>query len=171
MRNGWTLAQGPHSVPRTRGITSPKAHRAVRPGQTDSFNLNSGSAWLASSSSSFKTQLKIITSLGQISYPFPQPLEAVASHLLLIDLSVSPTGLGVPCGGGQRYPHTWHRRCIQQILIQLEFQLFFSLLSSLPLPVNISILIPLLSQIQALCFPGFQLPDPVFLKDTSSSQS
>ena len=27
------------------------------------------------------------------------------------------------------------------------------------------------SQIQALCFPGFQLPDPFFLKDTSSSQS
>lgn len=123
--------------PRTREITSPEAHRVVGPGQTDSFDLNSGSAWLVSSYSSFKTQLKIITSLGQISYPFPQPLEAVASHLLLIDLSVSPTGLGVPCGrGGQRYPHTWHRRCIQQMLIQLEFQLFSSLLSSLPLPTK-----------------------------------
>ena len=56
------------------------------------------------------------------------------------------------------------------MLIQLESQLFFSLLSSL-FPLNVSILIPFLSQIQALCFPGFQLPDPFFLKDTSSSQS
>ena len=91
--------------PRTREITSPEAHRVVGPGQTDSFDLNSGSAWLASSYSSFKTQLKIITSLGQISYPFPQPLEAVASHLLLIDLSVSPTGLGVPCRGAEIPPY------------------------------------------------------------------
>lgn len=68
MRKGWTVAQG-HSVARTRGITSPKAHRVVGQAKTDSLDLNSGSAWLANSYSSFKTQLKIITTLGQISHP------------------------------------------------------------------------------------------------------
>ena len=37
-----------------------------------------------------------ITSLGQVSHPFLQPLKAVAFHLWPVDLSTSPTGLGVP---------------------------------------------------------------------------
>ena len=57
------------------------------------------------------------------------------------------------------------------MLIQLEFQLFSAFRIPFLSLLNGSILILFLSQIQALCFPGFQLPDPFFLKDTSSSQS
>lgn len=69
MRKGWTVAQGPLSGPGPEESHLLRLTRSWGQAKTDSLDSNSGSAWLANSYSSFKTQLKIITTLGQISHP------------------------------------------------------------------------------------------------------